>query len=150
MGQKSSNKQSAHSRQAANGSQPRQRTLLSRREARLALLAALILITILALIPGTEGRPTLIGWDKLDHVTSFAALALLARAGWPMARRAPTAVALFGYGIAIELGQSTDFVGRTASFSDLAANGVGIVLGLALAFWLARLARTMSWLPRRG
>lgn len=150
MGQKSSNKQSAHSRQGTQGSQPRQRTLLSRREARLALLAALTLITILALIPGTEGSPTLIGWDKLDHVTSFAALALLARSGWPMARRAPTAVALFAYGIAIELGQSTDFVGRTASFSDLAANGVGIVLGLALAFWLGRVARTMSWLPRRG
>ncbi len=102
-----------------------------------------------ATLPGAEGRPTLIGWDKLDHVASFAALALLARSGWPERSRWIPAAALFAYGIGLEVVQSTEFVGRTASISDLAANAIGIALGLALAFWLGRVARTLKWLPLR-
>ncbi len=123
--------------------------MLSRREARGGLAIAVVLISIIALLPGAEGRPTLIGWDKVDHVASFAALTLLARAGWPLARRWKSALPLFAYGIAIELLQSTEFVGRTASVSDLIANSVGITVGLALAWWLGRVARTLSWLPER-
>jgi len=113
------------------------------------LLIALGLITVVALLPGVEGRPTLIGWDKLDHVASFTALTLLARAGWPRVQRWRPALALFAYGVGIELLQSTDFVGRTASVSDAFANAVGIALGLAAALWLGRVARTLSWLPMR-
>ncbi len=109
----------------------------------------LALITVIAWLPGTEGRPTLIGWDKLDHVASFIALTLLARAGWPTAARWRAAVLLFTYGVLIELVQSTDIVGRTASVSDAVANAVGIALGLAIALWLGRLSRTLSRLPTR-
>jgi hypothetical protein len=54
---------------------------------------------------------------------------------------------LFAYGIAIELGQSTDIVGRTASVSDAYRQWRWDCVGLAIALWLGRLARTLSWLP---
>lgn len=108
-----------------------------------------MVISFVALLPGAQGRPTLIGWDKLDHIASFAALTLLARTGWPDRRRWIPAAALFAYGVALELLQGTELVGRTASLADLAANALGIGLGLALAFWLGRMARSFSWLPLR-
>ena len=107
------------------------------------------MIAIIASIPGPAGAPSLFGWDKLDHLSAFAALALLARAGWPAAARWVTAAALFAYGVGIELLQGSALVNRTASVSDLAANGLGIALGLAAALWLGRAARTLSWIPRR-
>jgi VanZ family protein len=45
--------------------------------------------------------------------------------------------------------QGSPLISRTASVSDLAANVVGIVLGLVLAMWLGRVARTLSWMPQR-
>jgi hypothetical protein len=125
------------------------RAVLSRREGRLATIAAGAIIILLASVPGGSGAPSLFGWDKLDHLTAFAALALLARAGWPGAQRWRTGAALFVYGAGIELLQGSPLVSRTASFADLLANVVGIALGLALSLWLARVARTMSWLPKR-
>ena len=143
----------------SSGGQPRKpgagrqdgarRAILSRREGRLATLAAAVVIAIIASIPGPAGAPSLFGWDKLDHLSAFAALALLARAGWPAAARWVTAAALFAYGVGIELLQGSALVNRTASVSDLAANGLGIALGLAAALWLGRAARTLSWIPRR-
>lgn len=112
-------------------------------------MIALVVITFVALLPGDQGRPTLIGWDKLDHIASFAALTLLARAGWPDRRRWVPAAALFAYGVGIELVQGSDLVGRTASLADLAANALGVGLGLALAFGLGRAARILTWLPLR-
>jgi VanZ family protein len=149
MGRKSSTQNRAKARQAGANGPAGGHSPLTRREARGAFVVALGLISFLALMPGAQGRPTLIGWDKLDHVVGFAALALLMRAGWPLGHRWIAALSLFAYGLAIELAQGTALVGRTASISDLVANGVGIALGLGLAFWLARLARTLSWLPRR-
>ena len=107
------------------------------------------LILFVALLPGAEGRPTLIGWDKLDHIASFIALTVLARSGWPQALRWRAAAGLFAYGALIELLQGTNIVGRTASVSDLAANALGIALGLIASLWLGHLARTLSWLPLR-
>lgn len=150
MGQKSNFKQGARPRQTPSTGQAGRRSLLSRREARGALAVVIALITVVALLPSPEGRPTLIGWDKLDHVASFIALTLLARAGWPNAARWRAAVLLFAYGVLIELAQSAAFFGRTASISDAAANAIGIALGLAIALWLGRLSRTLSWLPMRG
>lgn len=125
------------------------RAVLSRREARLATLAAAAIILVIASIPGPAGAPSLFGWDKLDHLSAFAALTLLARSGWPGARRWITAAGLFAYGVGIEALQGSPLVDRTASVSDLGANTVGIALGLALALWLGRVARTLRWLPMR-
>ena len=124
-------------------------SLLSRREGRLATLATAAAILVIASIPGPAGAPSLFGWDKLDHLSAFAALALLARAGWPGAARWMAAGGLFLYGVGIELLQGSPLVDRTMSVSDLAANAVGIALGLGLALWLGRAARTLAWMPRR-
>jgi hypothetical protein len=115
----------------------------------MATLAAAVVIAIIATIPGPAGAPSLIGWDKLDHMSAFAALALLSRAGWPSAPRWACAAALFAFGAVIEGVQGSDLINRTASLSDMAANAVGIALGLAAALWLGRLARTLSWMPLR-
>lgn len=115
----------------------------------MATLAAALVIAVIASIPGPAGAPSLFGWDKLDHLSAFAALVLLCRAGWPHAARWMVAASLFAYGIAIEALQGSPLVSRTASLSDLVANGAGIALGLGLALWLARAARTLRWLPRR-
>ncbi|MFW6412934.1 MAG: VanZ family protein [Oceanicaulis sp.] len=104
---------------------------------------------VIALIPGPSGPPTLIGWDKLDHLTAFAALTVLARCGWPGAPRWAVALIAFGYGVAIEFGQATATVGRVASASDAIANAIGIVAGLGLAWGGARIGRALPMLNRR-
>lgn len=113
------------------------------------MLAAALIIAIIASIPGPAGAPSLFGWDKLDHLSAFAALALLGRAGWPGQPRWAIAAGLFLYGAGIELLQGSPLINRVASVSDLAANAVGIALGLAAALWLGRIARTLSWMPVR-
>ena len=81
-------------------------------------------------------------WPWLDeaiHVGSFFGWAVLARA----ARRTPRWVVAIGLGLAIvtELVQAVLPWGRTADISDVAADAVGLGLGLGLA-WLAGIART--------
>ena len=100
-------------------------------------------------MPGDAGPPTLIGWDKLDHASAFAALTVLVRCGWPERARWVPAAVLFAYGIAIEQAQSTAAVGRVASVSDVAANAAGIALGLSLSWALARLSAAAPFLDRR-
>lgn len=124
-------------------------TLLTPREGRLATVVTAAIIALIATIPGPAGAPSLFGWDKLDHMSAFAALALLSRAGWPGAARWACAAWLFAAGGAIELIQGSGLVNRSASVFDLFANAAGIALGLAIAVWLGRLARTLSWLPLR-
>lgn len=106
-------------------------------------------VGLIAMIPGASGPPTLVGWDKLDHAAAFAAIVLLARCGWPGVSRWIIAGFALAYGIAIELSQATAAVGRVASVSDVAADGVGIVIGLALAWALARIGLALPFLDRR-
>lgn len=103
----------------------------------------------IALVPGHAGPPTLIGWDKLDHLAAFAALTLLGRCGWPTLARGWLALAAFSYGAAIEFAQGTTAVGRVASLSDLVANAIGIAAGLALSWGLGRVGAAAPWLNRR-
>jgi len=99
-----------------------------------ALLAALALaIGALALTP--HPPPTLdTGWDKLNHVLAFAALAFCAQhaargSRWP----APAwQGGLLAYGVLIEIAQ-TAVPGRHGEWPDLLADAVGIVLGAAAA-----------------
>ena len=103
-------------------------------------LTTTALITDLALQPGFATQPTMLGSDKLEHVAAFFTLALLTRLGWPTISRLITGSLLAIYGLGIEYLQSTDFVGRTASWADFVADLVGI----ALAFVVLQLIR-----PRR-
>ncbi|MBR9825140.1 MAG: VanZ family protein [Alphaproteobacteria bacterium] len=100
---------------------------------RVLLLTTLILVTDLALQPGHASRNTLLGPDKLEHIAAFFTLTVLARIGWPLRHWAWAAIAMLSYGVTIEYLQSLDFVGRTASVFDVAANIIGIGFGVAAA-----------------
>ncbi|MEO1038993.1 MAG: VanZ family protein [Pseudomonadota bacterium] len=107
-----------------------------------AVIVALAIAGI-AVMPGAAGQSSLLGWDKLEHIAAFAALTLLIRGGWPNTHRGWVIGVLVLYGALIELVQSTDLVGRTPSILDLIANGIGMALGLALAWLLGRTARAI-------
>lgn len=107
---------------------------------RLALAAAGIAITVLALMPGQE-VPVTTSWDKLDHWFAFFTLSLLADHSFP---RQPfwrgIAPWLLGYGIAIELLQwlTPD---RDAEIMDVVADAISIASYGALRYVLATLFR---------
>lgn len=97
------------------------------------LVALVLAIGALALTP--HPPPTLdTGWDKLNHVLAFAALAFCAQhaaqgSRWP----APAwQGGLLAYGVLIEIAQ-TAVPGRHGEWPDLLADAVGIVLGAAAA-----------------
>lgn len=104
----------------------------------LAVLATLV--AALALAPAPPEHLSL-GWDKINHLTAFAALAVCAVCGWRDARVARRALllALLAFGGTIELLQR-HVPGRSAEWADLLADAVGIVAGALLARW---------WLQRR-
>ncbi len=70
--------------------------------------------------------------DKVRHVAAFGALAWVAVQGFPRWAAWRIAAALLAYGVFIELVQS-QIPGRHASGLDVAADALGIVLGLMAA-----------------
>lgn len=91
---------------------------------------ALLGVLVLSLVPASPSLPTT-GWDKTNHVLGFAILALLARCGYPRLGIVGPLCGLLAYGVLIELLQSMT-PDRFSEWSDLLANGIGIVVGLAL------------------
>lgn len=100
---------------------------------RVIFLTALLLVTDLALQPGYASPSTLFGRDKLEHIAAFATLTVLALNGWPSRGRLLPAALLLAYGIGLEYVQSLDFVGRTAAWSDVVADLIGITAGIIAA-----------------
>ena len=93
---------------------------------RLALAATLLLVTWLSLIPVDPPLPG--QSDKLGHLLAFFALAFLVDASFP--RRgfdAGKIVSLLGYGLGLELLQST-LPHRIGSGADLLADAAGLAL----------------------
>ena len=99
-----------------------------------ALLAALALAAAaLALMPHPPSTLDT-GWDQLNHVLAFAALAFCAQQAargsrWP----APAwQGCVLAWGVLIELAQ-TQVPGRHGEWPDLLADAVGMALGVAVA-----------------
>jgi VanZ family protein len=110
------------------------------------LLASLVLVVAWFAFAPADGRDTgLEGMDKIEHLLAFGALGLTALCALPAGAwaGAASAAALLGYGGFIELVQR-HIPGRTASWADLAADAVGVALGL----WLAAALRR-AWPPKR-
>jgi VanZ family protein len=86
--------------------------------------------------------------DKWHHALTYVVLTAyfgqLRESGWR--QRLVLALALAGFGIAIELAQSLT-PARQAEFADLAANALGIALGLGLLS--TPLGRTLALLDAR-
>lgn len=102
-------------------------------------LAVLVTVVALAAFTPAALAPTLGTGDKVDHVLAFVTLAvagmLSCRAGtW---QALAVALALVAYGALIEIVQ-TQVPGRYGDWADLAADSLGIVLGLAAVFVLRR------------
>jgi len=96
-----------------------------------------LIIAVLTLAPMPSGGPS--GSDKLYHILAFACLAF----PLPLVRPRLTiwvVVGVIAYGGAIELIQP--FFGRQAEWTDLAADGIGAILGAVVArqlgLWLRR------------
>jgi VanZ family protein len=110
---------------------------------RLWLGLLLLLVLVVAWLAFTPAPPPQAdnGWDKANHALAFAILAAVAElALWPHpARRRLNVAALLAYGALIEVVQSR-LPARSGEWSDLAADGVGIAIGLLLAAPLLRRA----------
>ena len=106
------------------------------------LLVALgLVIAWLALTPAPDQRLSL-GWDKLNHLSAFAALGLCAVLGYRGSRRAQWAAlaGVLAFGALIEVLQQW-VPNRSAEWADLLADALGIAVGALLAH---------AWLRRRG
>lgn len=105
-----------------------------RRLWRTLLAAMLAVVTWLALEPAPPEVADL-GWDKLNHLCAFAALAWVAAAAFAPRWRT-VAAGLLAYGVVIELLQAMTPT-RSAEAADVLADALGLALGLGL-FMLAR------------
>jgi VanZ family protein len=109
-----------------------------------------VLATLVAALPLTSAPPRhlSLGWDKLNHLAAFAALAICAVHGWREARNARRAMllALLAFGGIIELLQRR-VPGRSAEWADLLADAIGIGVGALLAAWWLRHRRTTTQSP---
>jgi Co/Zn/Cd efflux system component len=113
----------------------------------LAFWFTLLVVLGLALWPGDGGAPRLFGWDKLEHMSAFATLAVLGRFAYPGLARVRLLAGLSGFGIAIELLQGIEALNRSASPHDVGANTLGIIAGLVAAAAVAWAARRVDLHP---
>lgn len=113
-----------------------------------ALLALLIVaVSCLALVPKPPTGIDL-GWDKLNHMLAFTALAIAAWLAFParLRTRLFSLCALLAFGGLIEILQLY-VPGRSAEWADLLADALGIALGAALALGVPRTAASA---PKRA
>ncbi|MCS6627385.1 hypothetical protein N0B44_31205 [Roseibacterium beibuensis] len=98
---------------------------------RTVTLACAIVVAWLAFRPAVEtdaGLP----WDKANHALAFAVLMVLAGRGWPDIPRSLLILVMLAAGVGIELVQGLPRIGRDADVADVAADGVGIAVGLVV------------------
>ena len=105
------------------------------------LLAVGLVMALRPLAPHASPETWFRHSDKLVHITFFAIAWWLgvqagAHPGWRLG------LGLLTYGGVMELAQAVLTSGRGASLSDVAADGVGLLLGAALTWWSARRGRS--------
>lgn len=106
--------------------------LLTARTWRAILVILWMVVSYLALTPSPKNGPDL-GWDKLNHVSAFVALAFAAWLGFAGSQRSQRLwmLVLLAYGGAIEILQLY-VPGRSCEWADLLADAVGITAGACL------------------
>jgi VanZ family protein len=108
---------------------------------RWALGLLVVAVGYLALTPHPpEGIDT--GWDKLNHVLAFMALAFCAGLSAPasLSARRLSMCGLLAYGALIEVLQLY-VPGRSSEWGDLLADAIGIALGAAIAASVLQFSR---------
>ncbi len=103
---------------------------------RLLFYTLLVIVLVLALVPPPD-LPSHSGSDKLHHALAFTVLTLLLSLAHPTLSVALRVAALLAYGLVMEALQSFTTY-RSAEWSDLLADTLGILLGLLLARALYR------------
>jgi VanZ family protein len=108
------------------------------RPARIAMFSAcLALVAYLCLAPSDKLPAIQSLWDKAEHALAYIFLTL---SGLALSRRRAALVAgVWLFGLAIELLQAAMPYGRQGDWRDMAANSVGILIGLGLAWSAKRL-----------
>jgi len=104
------------------------------------LVLLVVAVSYLALTPHPPARVDT-GWDKLNHLLAFTALAFSASLSYPASRRTHVLLlcALLAFGGLIEILQL--FVpGRSSEWGDLFADSIGIVCGVVVASLVLRIA----------
>jgi VanZ family protein len=111
---------------------------------RTLLLLLVVAVSYLALTPAPPERLDT-GWDKLNHMLAFTALAFSAYLGYPAHRgtRLLLLFALLAFGGLIEVLQL--FVpGRSSEWGDLLADSIGIACGAVIAAYVLRAVSALS------
>lgn len=99
----------------------------------LLFACCIIFTSVMAFIPSTEIPDAFNLWDKAQHALAFALLTITGNLAYPKLIKA-VYVGLIVYGAAIEIFQSTLTSTRFGEVSDLLADSVGVVIGLAIYF----------------
>lgn len=107
------------------------------RLAQIALFLLLVGATVGMMAPrGLPIAATVTGADKLDHFFAFLLLAFVAAQAFPKRSVWLIGLALIAYGGAVEVIQP--FFDRSMDVLDLAADALGVVVGLTLALIAGR------------
>ena len=112
----------------------------------LVFFGLLTAMTVVAFLPQTEfvDRRLWLGWDKANHVGAYFCITIIARVSFPKWPLYGVMATLMAQGILVEGLQP--YFNRTASFGDVAANGMGIMSGLvAYIAWRYGRARLASF-----
>jgi VanZ family protein len=114
------------------------RFFVSTRVWRVVFVVLVVVVAFFAVVPVPPKEFTT-GWDKLNHTSAFAALALVGRVAFPAGRRAAwaLALALLAYGGLIEIVQLY-VPGRDSEWADLLGDTIGVAIGIGLAALLLR------------
>jgi VanZ family protein len=109
-------------------------------------IAMVLIITVVCLLPSTELPSTGLS-DKTEHFLAFGAVAfwfgsIVVRRDLPW-----VFLAVVAFGALIEVAQSTMGLGRQGDLLDLAADSIGVALGIALV--LTPLGRWARWVERQ-
>ena len=95
-------------------------------------VVAVMAVVYVSLLPEDSLIETRL-WDKLEHFFAYAVLAAIGSAALPISSAVrPVGVGLCALGIALEVAQ-TQVRGRSGDPIDALANGLGVLLGLAIA-----------------
>jgi len=109
----------------------------------LAASAVLILTVVWGSLETGVDLPVPDGFDKFEHLGTYLVLALWFTGLYPRNRYGAVAAALLALGLAMEIGQYLMAAGRMADPYDMAANTLGVGLGLAVA-----LRASGGWTPK--
>ncbi len=104
---------------------------------------ALVLVLVYASLVPDLPIPAPGNFDKVEHFTTYCALAVWFLGLYPRSRYWAVVVALLALGGGLEIAQGLMGLGRTADILDMAANTSGVGVGLLLALTL-----TGNWARR--